>query len=972
MRCQIHLPLLASVLCLMLAPGGLRAQFTGAFADGSRFRGAQLAGWPDKPGLLRVKEAGAADKAKHLGAVFDAKNPVAWLYNEQAEAPAAARPGVELFGGDRLPGQVVGYRYGTEQPTERQPAHLLVKLDSDAVQSPHSLVRVRAQAVRRVIWRPRRSDRYTPATLYLLDDRQISFRAVRWTAAGVTLLLGEGGTRRFNFGEIAELHLPRRDPWQVYQEMLAVLSPDCSARLLRIETTRGLILTGTMERSQVSALGHILQPAWCLEPIGFPHPQLRWWRFYWPHEVPLSLIEPLRTAQRSPLEGARAWQVDRNVKQQPLHSGGKLYASGFGMQSFTELEFELPATVRGFRALVGMDEQAARSGCGQGRVYIDRTADKPLWQSKVLVGSGEVTATGRLPLKGPAQGEKTLTLIAEAPTDDRPAGADPLNIRSFVDWLEPEVELDLDQLRAEVQKVLPESIPAWQGWTVSAPGGEFRLADRWENRDLAAPRYRRDTVVQRGSLRLMRQLEVGPNQNFLCLSVSREPNQVGGWAEVRVDGRPRGDVTVPPWERTTTGVWLDPPASFVPLAKYRGKTVTIEVEYHPAAENGTVEWRSLDVVPSQELVVWTPVEVIEARAATPATRLVLEPEHTIFAATPPRSKPPRTETYTIVADTKLPAISAIRLELLPDPRLASQGPGRADGQVFLSEFTLKAAPRDQPDQADPVTLTAAGTEHSAGSPPAAVVDGKPETAWHPLPAGRPHVIVFTAAENIAFPGGARLTFSLQQDLNRDKGHVGQSPGRFRLLVTDAARPVPVARPGSVLEPPGRKTIFEDEYDFVRRLNQGAGVANLETKDRYSGSAAIRITPEQQCLHSRFLGEIRIRREPGRGEFRYLQFAWKKSDGGAIGLQLANNGKYGPEKPGGPTFRYHAGPYKPWGTDSLVVSDKLPAGWVLVTRDLFADFGEFTLTGLSLDARGGSEALYDHIRLGRTLKDFEED
>jgi hypothetical protein len=889
---------------------------------------------------------------------------------------------VELFGGDRLPGQVVGYRYGTEQPTERQPAHLLVKLDTEAVQSPHSLVRVRAQAVRRVIWRPRRSERYTPATLYLLDDRQIGFRAVRWTAEGVTLLLSEGGTRSFNFGEIAELHLPRRDPWQVYQETLAFLSPDCTARLLRIETSRGLILTGTMERSQVSALGHLLQPTWCLEPIGFPHPQLRWWQFFWSHEVPLSIIEPLRAEQRSPLAGARAWQVDRNVKQQPLRSGGKLYASGFGMQSLTELEFELPATVRAFRALVGMDEQAARGGCGQGRVYVNRTADKPLWQSKVLVGSAEVTATGHLPLKGPAQGEKTLILVAEAPTDDRPADADPLNIRSFVDWLEPAVELDIDQLRAEVQKVLPDSIPALQSWTVSAAGGQLRVVDRWENRDLAAPRFRRDTVVQQGSLRLARQVEVGPNQNFLCLSVCREADQPGGWVEVRVDGRARGDLTVPAWERTTTGVWLDPPASFVPLGKYRGKTVTIEVEYHPAAppvsppprggDTGGVEWRSLDLVPSKELVVWTPVEVVEARAATPETKLVLEPEHTIFAATPPRSKLPRTETYTIVADTKLAAISAIRLELLPDPRLSSSGPGRADGHVFLSEFTLKAAPRDQPDQADPVTLTAAGTEHSGGNPPSAAIDGKPETGWHPLPTGRPHVVVFTPAENIAFPGGARLTFTLQQDLNRDKGHAGQSPGRFRLLVTDAARPVPVARPGIVLEPPGRKTIFEDEYDFVRRLNQAAGVANLETKDRYAGSAAIRITPEQQCQHSRFLGEIRIRREPGRGEFRYLQFAWKKSDGGAIGLQLANNGKYGPEKPGGPTFRYHAGPYKPWASESLVVSEKLPAGWALVTRDLFADFGEFTLTGLSLDARGGSEALYDHIRLGRTLKDFEED
>jgi biopolymer transport protein ExbB len=90
------------------------------------------------------------------------------------------------------------------------------------------------------------------------------------------------------------------------------------------------------------------------------------------------------------------------------------------------------------------------------------------------------------------------------------------------------------------------------------------------------------------------------------------------------------------------------------------------------------------------------------------------------------------------------------------------------------------------------------------------------------------------------------------------------------------------------------------------------------------------------------------------------------------VQLARGGAYGPEKPMGPSFRYHAGPGKPWGTDSLSLSDKLPDDWVLVTRDLFADFGEFTLTGLSLDPVDGAHALFDHMRLGRTLRDFEED
>ena len=258
--------------------------------------------------------------------------------------------------------------------------------------------------MRKVVWQPRRNDRWTPATLYLLDDRSIRFRAVRWTAEGVTLLLPEGGTRSVAFTEVAELHMPRRDPWLVYAEALAVLSPDVSARLARFETDRGLVVTCTPERMLSTPTAQLLQPAWCLEPIGFPPRHLRSGRFFWPHQVPLSMIEPLRVEQRSPLEGARAWQTDQNVKLQGLRSGGKRYGSGFGTQAYCELEFELPSMVRGFRTSVGMDEQAGRGGVGRPRIHLNTATEGPLWEGKALVGSSEVQATDLLVLQGRRRG----------------------------------------------------------------------------------------------------------------------------------------------------------------------------------------------------------------------------------------------------------------------------------------------------------------------------------------------------------------------------------------------------------------------------------------------------------------------------------------------------------------------------------------------------------------------------------------
>jgi hypothetical protein len=44
---------------------------------------------------------------------------------------------------------------------------------------------------------------------------------------------------------------------------------------------------------------------------------------------------------------------------------------------------------------------------------------------------------------------------------------------------------------------------------------------------------------------------------------------------------------------------------------------------------------------------------------------------------------------------------------------------------------------------------------------------------------------------------------------------------------------------------------------------------------------------------------------------------------------------------------------------------------VVTRDLFADFGEFTFTGLALSPVDGELALFDHIYLGASSADFDK-
>ncbi|MGH7192722.1 MAG: hypothetical protein ACREJM_04210, partial [Candidatus Saccharimonadales bacterium] len=166
-------------------------------------------------------------------------------------------------------------------------------------------------------------------------------------------------------------------------------------------------------------------------------------------------------------------------------------------------------------------------------------------------------------------------------------------------------------------------------------------------------------------------------------------------------------------------------------------------------------------------------------------------------------------------------------------------------------------------------------------------------------------------------------------------------------------------------------VFDDQPEFVANLTQGGGAATLATDEKYSGAASVKVTPDQRFNPALPGLGVKVREKPGAGEYRYLQFAWKKQGGQRICLQLNHDGQWGPQAGQAGKFRYDAGPGEgeSYGA-ALRLDQNLPASFVLVTRDLFADFGEFTLTGLALSPQDGDFALFDHIYLGREPRDFE--
>jgi HEAT repeat protein len=73
------------------------------------------------------------------------------------------------------------------------------------------------------------------------------------------------------------------------------------------------------------------------------------------------------------------------------------------------------------------------------------------------------------------------------------------------------------------------------------------------------------------------------------------------------------------------------------------------------------------------------------------------------------------------------------------------------------------------------------------------------------------------------------------------------------------------------------------------------------------------------------------------------------------------------------LRYFAGQNAVGWNPAISVSPQIPEKWQLITRDLFKDHGEFTLTGIAFTAMYGepAHALFDHLLLGRTIADLDK-
>ena len=163
-------------------------------------------------------------------------------------------------------------------------------------------------------------------------------------------------------------------------------------------------------------------------------------------------------------------------------------------------------------------------------------------------------------------------------------------------------------------------------------------------------------------------------------------------------------------------------------------------------------------------------------------------------------------------------------------------------------------------------------------------------------------------------------------------------------------------------------LYEDNPQLTAESANASGSANYLTADRFSGRGSLQLNGNG-VFRVGLKSAVQVRERPQWGEYRFVRFAvrrpQKQTSKGRLSLEFEA------ANPGRKPFRLDTGKGKPAFDSAVRVWDgELPEHWIVVTRDLFADFGEFELRDLLVSCFDGESVILDHVYLGRSPSDLD--
>jgi hypothetical protein len=195
----------------------------------------------------------------------------------------------------------------------------------------------------------------------------------------------------------------------------------------------------------------------------------------------------------------------------------------------------------------------------------------------------------------------------------------------------------------------------------------------------------------------------------------------------------------------------------------------------PELETAQAAWEASTKQQESQWVILKPQRVTSLGGAT----LTVEDDGSVLAS----GKNAQADTYSLEADVPAGSISAVRLEVLNDPSLPHNGPGRLpDGNFFLSNFDVEA---HVGGTSIPITFQkVAANDQQGGYGADRILSKDPGVhgwAINPdSPYGSPRrFAVFSPEKPVALSAAGSLSVQLKHNMR----HASPSIGRFRISIT---------------------------------------------------------------------------------------------------------------------------------------------------------------------------------------------
>ena len=447
---------------------------------------------------------------------------------------------IQMANGDVLPGLPAAILPADQEFSLPRRLLALMTAPCRSYRSNSSEMVVRLERVAAIVPSKEAEKVLNPGTVLLRDGTPIEYKSARWGDDGLKLLT-KTGIKRVPFADLAGYRAKNIDYWKAMQEDASMPSPDPNDRLIQFRLTNGAILTG--KRMLLVELGTELmgiQPSWAFTGIRFSTKNDVVGRSLRNiNETYLSMMPSTTLAQKSYTGFLWPWQKDRDVRGQELQTGQLRASNGFGTHAYSEIKVALPPGANTLDTWVGLTESVGSGGCVECSIYGDEIKGHPIWQSTHLRGDD---APKRITSLDVSQ-HQHLILVTDYGHEKRPPGADPLDIRDEVNWLQPIITGDVSTMESVFQHYarITNALPQWEGGQDLLKRGKFTAPSAmtwWSHWGHA---LYLDVAEE---VRLKHTVQVGPTNSWLQILATRgRPGKGGHVISVHVNGKlhePRG------------------------------------------------------------------------------------------------------------------------------------------------------------------------------------------------------------------------------------------------------------------------------------------------------------------------------------------------------------------------------------------------------------------------------------------------